>query len=230
MTRISVLPIRFSNINTAVMYLHEHKIIIFCHPWTDSALPSLPFCIFYCLIFTNSIDLFAIDIFRFAISYICILSLLMILGIRFSLSWFSSVCDSWLISLPVMSMYRQAFEWPRLLWISSIILTKHKQWSTGFPGDFKIPCSISSSVTEKIQLLSRSYKRLTYFFQSTCICIIIQLYNYIQSCESNLPDIKYLCFSSFVIFPSSKHIWLASLNLDRISSAIFSHFLIASAS
>lgn len=139
--------------------------MIFCHPWTDSALPSLLFFFLHSIaliIFTNNIALLTIDTFRFAISYVCILSLLMILGIRFSLSWFSSVCDSWLISLPVMSMYRQTFEWPRLLWISSIILTKHKQWSNGFPGDFKIPCSISSSVTERI--LSRSYKRLSFFF------------------------------------------------------------------
>lgn len=140
--------------------------MIFCHPWTDSALPSLLFFLhsYALIIFTNNIALLTIDTFRFAISYVCILSLLMILGIRFSLSWFSSVCDSWLISLPVMSMYRQTFEWPRLLWISSIIRTKHKQWSNGFPGDFKIPCSISSSVTERIQLLSRSYKRLSFFF------------------------------------------------------------------
>lgn len=224
MIRISVLPIRLNN--TAV-YLKIKS-------WYPEQIQHYLLCLFLYILLPYFHQQHWLvhhrDIFRFAISYVCILSLLMILGIRFSLSWFSSVCDSWLISLPVMSMYRQAFEWPRLLWISSIIRTKHKQWSTGFPGDFKIPCSISSSVTEKIQLLSRSYKRLTYFFQSTCICIIIQLYNYIQSCESNLPDIKYLCFSSLVIFPSSKHFWLASLNLDRISSAIFSHFLIASAS
>lgn len=206
--------------------------MIFCPPWTDSALPSLLFFLhsYALIIFTNNIALLTIDTFRFAISYVCILSLLMILGIRFSLSWFSSVCDSWLISLPVMSMYRQTFEWPRLLWISSIILTKHKQWSNGFPGDFKIPCSISSSVTERIQLLSRSYKRLSFFFVLIFIIIQLYMYNYTQSCESNLPDIKYLCFSSSVIFPSSKHFWLASFNLDRISSAILSHFLIASAS
>lgn len=173
MIRISVLPIRLNN--TAV-YLKIKS-------WYPEQIQHYLLCLFLYILLPYFHQQHWLvhhrDIFRFAISYVCILSLLMILGIRFSLSWFSSVCDSWLISLPVMSMYRQAFEWPRLLWISSIIRTKHKQWSTGFPGDFKIPCSISSSVTEKNTVIIKViYKRLSYFLQSIGIInySTVQLY------------------------------------------------------
>ena len=66
-----------------------------------------------------------------------------------------------------------------------------------------------------LNFVPRGYNNLC----STCV-LLFQI----------LPDMKYLCFASSDIFPSSKHLWLAFFNLSLISSATISHFFTASGS